>query len=191
MLATMITIPTTEPNIIFAGDTLRWSKSLADYPADAFALHYKLQPLTGGTAITLAATANGTDYSIAVSAAQSAGYASGDYRWTSYVLDIATGLERTVIDSGALTIKPDPLTSTADLRSHARKTLDAIEAVLEGEASVAQLKYTVDNKSLERRTFPELLQLRSFYLDEVRREEQAEAIRKGLSSGGRILTRFC
>jgi hypothetical protein len=190
MLTSMSDIPSTEPEEITAGDTIKWTKSLSDYPADSYALHYQFQPLAGGTAISIAATADGTDHAITVSAAVSADYTAGDYRWTSYVLDSATGLERTTIDRGNTTILPDPLTSTADLRSHARTTLDAIEALLEGEASIAQQELTIDGRTLKRRTIAELLEMRSFYLAEVQREDKAEAIRKGLATGGRILTRF-
>ena len=191
MLPSMSEIPTTEPTEITAGDTIKWTKSLDDYPADEFVLKYQIVPLSGGAPITVTASADGTDHSVSISAATSAGYTSGDYRWFSYATDIATGLERYTIDHADLTIKPDPTATTAaDLRSHARTTLDAIEALLEGEASIAQQEMTIEGKSLKRRTIAELLEMRSFYLAEVQREEKAEAIRKGLGTGGRILTRF-
>jgi len=190
MLPGMITIPTTEPAEITAGDTIRWTKSLSDYPADTYALHYKLQPLSGGDSISIDATASGTDHTIEVSAALSAAYTAGNYIWTSYVLDIATGLERTTIDSSQITIKPDPLTSTADLRSTVRKIYDAIEATILGEASSAQLKIIVDGDTLEKKSTADLLGLESRYRLLVKQEEQADAINKGLRTGKRIVTRF-
>ncbi len=190
MLPGMSDIPTTEPTEITAGDTIKWTKSLSDYPADSYALNYRFQPLAGGDAISIAATADGTDHAIEVSAATSALYTSGDYRWTSYVVDIATGLERTTIDRGDTTILPDPLTSTADLRSKAKQIYDAINATILGEASTPQLKLLIDGKSIERRTYTELLELESRYRQLVKQEEDAEKIRKGLGTGARILTRF-
>lgn len=184
--------PNTEPTIITAGDTVRWSKDLASYPADAYALKYTLQPIAGGSPITVTATPAGTGFAITISAETSADFFPGDYRWFSTATDLATGTERYTIDGGSLTVNPDPatLTATSDLRSHARKVLTAIEAVLEGTATSDHLSYTVDGRSLQRRTIAELLQLRSFYQQEIRREEQAEALARGLGGGNRILTRF-
>ncbi len=187
---------TTEPTTITAGDTIAWTKTLADYPADAFALHYVLQPVAGGTPISINATADGTDYDVEVSAATSAGYAAGDYRWIAYVTDLATSLQRHTITTGKLTIAPDPLaySATTDLRSHARKTLDAIEAVLEGRATQTQAEYSVSYggsaRSVKNIPIAELLQLRSYYAQEARREEQAEKLAAGMGGGNRILTRF-
>jgi len=191
MLSGMITIPKKEPTEITVGDTIKWTKSLSDYPADQYALNYKIVPLSGGAPLTVAATADGTDHSISISAADSAEYVPGDYRWFSYAVDLETSEERYTIDHGDLKILPDPAAITAaDLRSHARTVLDAIEATLEGTASREQSEITIEGRSLKYRTPAELLQLRSFYLAEVRREETAEAIRKGLDSGNRVLTRF-
>lgn len=187
----MSEIPTTEPTKITAGDTVKWSKSVDDYPADSFALNYRIIPLSGGAPIIVAATADGTDHAITISAATSATFSAGDYRWYSYATDIASGEERYSIDHGDLTIFPDPTANiVADLRSHAAKVLSAIKAVLEGTASSDQQNLTIGDKKIERYSIAELLQLRSFYQSEVKREESAEAIRKGLGSGSRIVTRF-
>lgn len=186
----MIKIPTTEPIKITAGDTIRWTKSLSNYPADEYELHYQLQPLTGGPAISIAATADGTDYNITVSAAISADYIPGDYRWSSYVLDLATGQERITIDSAAIKISPDPLASTADLRSTVRKIYDAINATILGEASNAQLKVTIDGDTLENKSTADLLAMESRYRLLVQQEENSEALNKGLRTGMRIQTRF-
>lgn len=187
---------TTEPKTITAGDTIAWSKTLTLYPADAFALNYTLQPLAGGSPITVSATPDGTTHAITISAATSADFLPGEYRWYSYVTDLATSTERHSIAAGTITVAPNPLafTTTTDLRTHARKTLDAIEAVLEGRASESQAEYSVSfggsSRSAKSIPIAELLQLRSHYAVEVRREEQAEAIAAGLGGGNRILTRF-
>ena len=148
----MSDIPTKEPTEITAGDTVKWAKTLADYSAESYALNYVLQLLTGGTPITVTASADGSDHSITISAATSAEYSAGNYGWYSYVTDLATGLERYSLDSGLLTIKPDPtaFTSSTDLRSHARKMLDLLDTVLQGKATSDQMKVQVDGRSLER-----------------------------------------
>jgi len=187
---------TTEPTTITAGDTIAWTKTLSSYPAEAFALYYVLQPLAGGAPVTIEATADGTNHNITISAATSADFLPGEYRWVAYVIDTATTTERHTIAAGNLTIAPDPLafSVTTDLRSHARKTLDAIEAVLEGRASQSQSEYSVsfggNTRMVKNIPIAELLQLRSAYAQEVRREEQAEKLSAGLGGGNRILTRF-
>jgi len=187
----MSDIPSQEPTKFTAGDTVKWTKSLDDYPADLYALKYQIVPLSGGAPLIVSATATGTDYAITISAATSAGYSSGDYRWYSSVTDIATGAERYSINHGDLTIDPDPTAATvADLRSTARQIYDAINATILGEASNAQLKVTVDGDTLENKSTSDLLEMESRYRQLVANEEKAENIRKGLATGDRILTRF-
>lgn len=184
-------IPTREPAQITAGDTVKWTKTITAYPADLYALNYRLIPASGGTPIELAASADGTDHSIAISAADSAEYDSGDYRWYSYVIDLATNEERYSLESGALVIAPNPAADSAsDLRSHARKVLAAIEALLEGQASVAQEEIEVDGDKLKNRSVTDLLALRSFYVQEAAREAQAEKLTNGLQTNNIIRTRF-
>lgn len=196
MLPSMATIPTTEPTTITAGDTVQWTKTLSDYPADAYALNYTLQPISGGTPLEVTAAASGTDHAVTISAATSAGYSSGDYRWFSFVSDLATSTQRFTLEHGSLSILPDPATFTtaSDLRSHARTVLDAIEAVLEGRATSAQAEYSLNvagnQTQIKYIQIADLLKLRSYYAAEVKREDQAEAIAKGMGSGNRILVRF-
>lgn len=184
--------PTTEPTTITAGDTIRWRKDLSDYSADAYALNYTLQPIAGGTPIEVTAAADGNGFLVTISAATSADFLPGPYRWFSYATDLLTGEERYTIGAGNMTVKPDPaaMIAATDLRSHARKVLTAIESVLEGTAATDQLRMSIDGRSLERRSIAELLHLRSFYQMEVRREQQAEDLANGLGGGNRILTRF-
>lgn len=190
-LSIMSDIPTTEPKTITAGDTVKWKKTLDDYTASAFALAYKIIPIAGGAAYSVTAAADGDDHAVTIGAATSAEYTAGEYRWASQVTDIATGEERYTVDTGTLTILPDPAADTvSDLRSHARRTLDAIEATLEGSATKEQSEYQIDGRAIKYRTPAELFELRSKYLLEVRNEEAAEAIAKGLGTGNRIMTRF-
>jgi len=189
MLGNMSEIPSTEPTEITAGDTIRWSKSLSDYPADAFALHYALTPISGGTPITVDASADGTDHAITISAATSAGYTSGVYRWASYVIEAATS-ERTTLERGQLNIYPDPTTSSADTRSTVKQIYDAINATILGEASNSQLKVVIDGDSLETKSTADLLALESRFRNLLRQEEDAEKLNKGLHTGSRIQVRM-
>ena len=66
MLTTMSETPTIEPETITAGDTVKWTKTLDDYPADLYALKYTLQPISGGTPLAITAAADGTDHAITI-----------------------------------------------------------------------------------------------------------------------------
>lgn len=188
----MTNIPTTEPNSVTAGDKVAWTKTLDDYPASSYTLVYILAG--GGSKISITAAADGDDHLVSVLSSVTAEWTPGDYVWFSSVTD-AEG-ERTTLDSGSITIKPDPTdyVASSDLRSHARKVLDAIEAVIEGRASRSDQQYTIEfngnKRTLVSIPIADLLALRSQYLAEVLREEAAEKIAKGLDAGNRFLTRF-
>ncbi|BBF76065.1 hypothetical protein URS_0009 [Acinetobacter ursingii] len=90
------------------------------------------------------------------------------------------------IDAGVVEIKTDlaTITENTDLRSHARKTLDAIEAVIEKRATIDQERYRINNRELYRTPFETLVKLRSLYRAEVSRE-QAKA--SGKSVFGKVI----
>ena len=129
-------IPTTEPTTLRVGDTWKWTRTLADYPASApWTLKYRFKSAAAGFEIT--ASASGDDYSVTVAAATTAGYAAGAYSWMAWV-EGGTA-EKYTVDTGTCTLNPDYRSSTAtaafDDRTHARTVLDAIEA---GDANAAR-----------------------------------------------------
>jgi len=182
-------IPTREPEIIVAGDTVKWNREdlTADYPASAgWSLSYELR--STAAAITIAATASGDIFQVVVSAATSAVYAAGIYAWAAFV---AKGAERFRVRAGQLEVKPNlAAAGAADRRTHVKKVLDAIEAVLEARATRDQQEVSIEGRMLRYMPLPELLVFRSAYQAEYQRELAAERIAQGLSGRTRILTRF-
>jgi hypothetical protein len=185
----MATIPTTEPAQVTAGDTLRWRREdLSDYPAnDAWVLTYELR--AAGGAYTITASADGAAHAVTVAAATSAAYAAGTYTIGGYV---AKAGQRFEVYRGTLVILPNLAASgVADRRSHVRKVLDAIEAVLEGRATRDQEQVTFsDGRSLRYMPVADLLMLREKYRAELAREDAAAAIAAGRSPKNRIFVRF-
>jgi hypothetical protein len=160
-----------KPNLI-AGDTLTFRVSLPSYPASTWTLAYRLVP-SSGSAITFTAAADGDDHLVTVAAATTAAWASGEYAWAGYV---TAGLERFTVSSGRTTIKPNPASmAVADTRTHARKVLDALKAVIEGRASKDQMAYTIDGRSLQRMPVADLLAFQAEYERKVAKEELAQA----------------
>lgn len=182
------TIPTKEPAFVVAGDSITWKRSLADYPASAgWVLSYRLINAAGKIDITSAAS--GDDHLVSVTAVTSAAWVAGDYTWTAYVTKTA---ERYTLGSGAITVRPNLAAQAAgfDTRSHAAKTLDAIEAVIEGRATQSHLSYSVAGRQMQFIPIPDLLVLRDKYRVEVRSEENAVRVANGLASRNRILVRL-
>lgn len=168
---------------IVAGDTLDFQTSVDGYPAtDGWTLKYYLTPRTVGTQILLtAATASdGQSYRVQISPATSAGYAPGTYDWRARVEK--SGAEVT-IEQGFLEIqaKVAGLTSS-DNRSHARKVLDAIEALIETKGTADVMEYSIGGRSIKKMTTQDLLPWRDRYRWEVADEEAAKRVADGLGN---------
>lgn len=179
-------IPTREPAELVAGDTWSWTRSLSDYPAGTWTLTYYLRGQAGE--ISFSASASGTDHLVSVAKATTAGYKAGFYQWEAAVTD---GTTRTTVARGTLTVKPDPANTGAglDARSHARKVLEAIEAVIEGRATKDQQEYSIGGRMLKRTALADLQKLRANYRAEVFAETQGEAAAKGLGTS-RVVVRL-
>ncbi len=180
-------IPTREPAKVAAGDTWRWKRTdlAAEYPAsDGWALTYVL--LNASAKITFAASADGDAFLIHEAAADTISRAAGSYTWEA---SVAKGVDRFRVGTGTMEVGPDfHSVASLDMRSHARKALAAIEAVIERRAAKDQQEYAIDGRSLKRTPIADLLVLRDRYKREVEREEQAE--RLGRVSGRMVVTRF-
>jgi hypothetical protein len=176
---------------LIAGDSLVFTTSVPDYPPSAgYQLDYRLvRRDAAGAAISFTAGTSGDVYSVAVTPATTAAWTPGRYTWASYASKAG---ERYTVGQGELVIEADPATITApyDNRSHARKVLDAIEAVLENRATTDQQQVSIAGRSLVRMPVAELLKLRSVYAAEVRSEDAAIRAAAGLGAGGRVLVRF-
>jgi hypothetical protein len=186
------TIAKTEPTAVVKGDTAKWTKALVDYlPADGWDLAYAFV-LEGSTTNqkTLACTDNGDGTHLAtLSAAASALFSVGTYAWQA---SVSNGTERYTVAMGRLEIKPDfaTLITGYDARTHVKKVLDAIEAVLENRASEEQNYVMVGQTQITNIPHAELLALRSKYRAEYRNEQAAARLASGMASGNRVLVRF-
>jgi hypothetical protein len=183
------TIPTVEPDRITAGDTGIWKITVSDYPAsEGWTLSYALVK-RGATpaddAIAFSATASGDDYSISV---DTTSWPAGDYEGQGYVTKAG---ERHKVRDVFITVEPNfAVGKTGDVRSHARKVLDCVEAVIEKRATQEILEWTVEGTQLRKATVSDLLMLRDRYKAIVNKEEARSRVKAGKASGRRILTRF-
>jgi len=146
--------------------------------------------------ITITAAADGDDYAISVLPATTRSWVKGIYSWMAYVYkttgDPAVISEKHTLENGQVEILPDltQAISTTDLRSHAKKVLEAIESLLEGKPAYDVASYSIAGRSVSKMSPEELIKWRSFYKTEYERELEAEAIARGEDNPRRIGVRF-
>ena len=163
-------IPTSEPSLIVAGDTAKWTMSFADYPVtDAWALTYHLR---GASALDVAAQAQTADFLVTVTAAASAKLKPGRYTWIARVTKAG---ESYAARRGTLTVLPDAAQAEAgDLQTFAEKLLALTEQEIQnrmtGQRSIEQ--YSIAGRSFAKITVTELSRLRAQYRAEVAAERR-------------------
>jgi hypothetical protein len=182
----MAAIPTTEPTTVNAGDTIRWNRTLPDYPASAgWVLTYTL--LNAASKITITSTASGNDHAVNVAAATSATWVAGDYAWRAQV---ALAGQVFTVGEGRMAVKPSFGASTLDTRSPARKALEAVEAYLYDPNNLTAAEYQIAGRSLKRIPLPELRDWRDRLKVDVAREDAATRTAAGLPDTRRVFVRF-
>jgi hypothetical protein len=180
-------VPTGEPAQLVAGDTWQWKKSLADYPAgDGWQLVTVFANATQRFAV--ASTADGNDHLLALTAAQSSSKVPGRYVWVTFA---KLGAARHQVGAGECEVLPNLEGDRPwDRRSHARKVLEAIEAVIERRASKDQEEFAIGDISLKRMPIADLLVLRDRYKAEVAGEQAGAALAAGLNGAKRLMVRL-
>lgn len=169
------------PNLIKAGITFKLNVNLTAYPASTWSL---VAYLRGATAIDLTSTAQGNLHVFNVSADITKNYKAGHYGYS--LRAIHTSGEVVEIDTGVIEVKTDlaSVSDETDLRSHALKTLTALEAVIEGRATLDQERYRINNRELYRTPLKTLIKLRNQYRAEVANEKAKAA---GKSAFGQVI----
>lgn len=161
------------PPTLQAGVTFELCASPAKYPAPDWVLSLHLR---GPTVLDIVATPDGAGHKFAMSAEDTARWVQGVH---SYVIRATRGAEVRSVEGSTVDILPDitAATTPGDTRSHAQRTLDAIEAVIEKRATLDQERYVIEGQNgrreLWRTPIADLLKLRDQYRAEVRRERAA------------------
>lgn len=159
---------TQEPATFRAGDSISWTRSLADYPpADGWVLKYAFR---GPSKKDFSATPLGVLHLVALDS-QASSIPAGEYHVQGYV---EKGGARFTVFADRITVLPDLVNAADDYdpRSFAERTLEAVEAVLSGTATRSQKKQKFDDTELEYFTLAELLSARTRLRREVRREKE-------------------
>jgi hypothetical protein len=186
----MIGIPTCEPAFLQAGDTVRWKRALADYPAsDGWTLKYRFINENGK--FDVISTPDGDDHLVHLTAATTANYKPGDYAWQAYVTKAA---ERYTVGTGRLTIRPNlaAMPLGYDARSQARRALEDLRAALATWLSTSGhvREYEIAGRRMSFASAADINARIQIAEREVAREEFEERLAKGLDPRRRVLVRF-
>jgi hypothetical protein len=170
-----------EPTSLRAGDTWKWKRSdLTDYPSPTWTLRYEFKNATANFEIIAAQDGSTTAFAVTVAMATTAAYSAGKYSWVAFVTN---GTERYTVDSGTFEVAKDYGDNLAfDGRTHARKTLESINAVIEGRASRDQQEYSIGDRTLKRTPMADLIMLQTRYSRLVAAEENEARLANGLGT---------
>jgi hypothetical protein len=180
-----IPILTREPTEIVAGDSVSWRRNFDSYPAPTWVLSYTL--INAQARFAFSATPNEGAHLVTLAAAVTALWPAGDYQWQAY---LTSGAERLSIAQGALKVRDNfNALSTLDVRSEAKKIIDAIDAVMMKKATADQQEYQIRGRMIKKIPIAELVQMRGFYAGIYANEQNAERVRNGLPSRNSIYVR--
>ena len=184
------TIPSAIPDAIRAGDTVKWDNDwTGDFPpSEGYTAFYEFLNSSGTIDAQIQGVNSNDVWRFTIPAATSAAWAAGTVYYIAYAKKSG---DRFTKLRGTVQVRADlEVATTADERSHVKKVLDAIEATLEGTASRADASYSVEGRSLSRRSLDELVALRQKYKALYTEELRKLAIEKGEGHSGKVRVRF-
>lgn len=186
--------PSQEPHELVSGDRWTWQRpDLANtYDPSEYSLTYEFHCDSGGGGphgFTLTATETSDNYYIEIPSATTANYNAHLYKWYAFITRTSDS-ERIAVDNGSSKIVDDFADTNADQRSHAKKVLDKIEAVIEGRATRKEASYSIAGRSLSLTPITELLQLRATYRALYMNEVYRDRVKNGKPTGRTIKAKF-
>lgn len=161
------------PSAFTAGTTVRYTRTLSDYPASTWDLTVYV---AGKSKAETDAVADGDDFVVTFAAADTAGLEAGVYTWTERVTD---GTDVYDAASGMVLIRPDPEAAVAgDFQSWVSKMAEQLEALLSGRlASDKAEAFQIAGRSVQKIPVSELRQ----FLAELKADQAIER------RGGKIM----
>lgn len=163
--------PEKVPAKLVAGDTWAWTRDLPEYPRPTWTATYYFE--NKAKTFNVAGSGSGSVHSFSIAAATTVGFPAGRY---FYRLRVSDGTTVQTIEEGFSEVAFDPAApGTRDTRTWARRTLEALEATIEGRATSDQLSMSIAGRSLSRLQPAELMDWRDRLREEVRAEDQAAA----------------
>lgn len=170
------------PAELIAGDTWEWTRDLSEYPASAWSSVWYFEKADHNFSVS--GVADGDTHTATVTAATSAGYPPGEYRWWLSVT--ASGVRKT-IESGKMDVMRDPAAvGNADHRSTARIVLDIVDTYLRDPTNIAAASYALGGRSLSRWSRTDLIAERKEWEAKVKEEDAKDRRSRGLGNPRRL-----
>lgn len=163
------TVPATEPQILVAGDTWAWTKTLSDYPpAEGWTLGYAIRGQSVLANTDVVVVTSGAGYSITVAKAKTAPLIAGAYKWQSFVDGSgAHAGEHYTVEEGVFTVEPN-LSAVVDNSAvtHVERMIARIDAEIEARLSGnggAHESYSINGRSIAKIQMKELMNMGGIY----------------------------
>lgn len=172
-----ITIPSVEPIRIRAGNTVKWKRSLSDFPPATHTLMYHLRENSGdGGGHDVTCTNDDGDHLATITRAESQTLKAGLYSWLARVND---GTDYYQIGAGEIEVLPDLEDASLDPRTYAKKTLDSLEEAIAVLAARTHISHSVNGQSYTSADLPTLIDMRDRFRGEVQQETNRAARESG------------
>ena len=175
---------TTEPTTVTQGEQAEWKRSFCGFPATEWTLEYRFRG--PGPGADVAGVADGTAFITTLLASQTLPFVAGQYRWQAWVTETADATNKEMIAEGGLTVEQGFVsgeTGDLDLRTDAKKTLDAIDTALLAFANSDIQEYEITtpagNRHVKRSDKSQLTAQRKYWAGIVSRENLAERVKNG------------
>jgi len=144
------------PVKIVAGTTVKYTRTESDYPAPTWTLTLYL---SGASATSFIAAANGTDHDVTITSTLSAAILPGNYKWEERVTD---GTDVYAVASGIVYFEANMASATAGSgQTYEEKTLAIIDGILSGRITKDQESYQIAGRAVSRIPFAELKRMRA------------------------------
>ena len=168
-------LPTFAPRQITPGETLEWTKSFDDFPADEWTVTYYFRG--AGNGFDVVGTADDLDHTFTVPSTTSDDTSPGRYYFQAWAVK---DTEKHLVDQGETDVLPSLSALTTgtsyDGRTPEKRILDAIDAIMAGKATTDQQEYMIGaagaQRMLKRIEPTQLLELRKYYAGIVRAQHR-------------------
>src|ERR1017187_4419764 len=182
-------IPTCEPTQFAAGDSLSWTKNLSDQQSkDGWTTLYCFRGY-GLSFLDVPSDETANNHLTTITPEMSTGLLPGTYKVAGYALNVG---QRIQFYSCEIVVTENFQTAdqSFDDRTQNRRTLDNINAVIEGRANSTMLNSEVEGTRLGRIPHKDLLDLQALYQVKVRNEEIGLLQKQGKPGGRSIYRSF-
>lgn len=178
------------PEQFTAGDSLQFRVIDSEPYQSSAGWVYKLYMVLEDTPVpqTISSVMDSGDFLLAAVPATTIAWTPGRWQWALVAVN-NDGTTNTTAE-GFVQVLPKLSVANADVRSHAKRTLDLIEALIEGRVTNDILESVIDNTRFMRMNPEQLLVAHSYYTAKVRSEEAKARVANGRASGRNVLYRF-